>query len=72
MTTYLGRKRRIPELTVSGFAQRAYGERVAANTPIQGASDVLIDSPDVVGDATHLQVFAAVVEGRDHFWSQLP
>ncbi|MCO4744158.1 MAG: DNA polymerase I [Proteobacteria bacterium] len=38
VTTYLGRKRFIPELTVSGFSQRAYGERVAANTPIQGSA----------------------------------
>ena len=39
--TILGRKRRIPELGQRGPA-RAYGERIARNTPIQGsAADIL-------------------------------
>ncbi len=39
--TIFGRKRRIPELARRGAA-RAYGERIARNTPIQGsAADVL-------------------------------
>ena len=39
--TILGRKRRIPELGRRGPA-RAYGERIARNTPIQGsAADIL-------------------------------
>ncbi len=39
--TILGRKRRIPELARRGAA-RAYGERIARNTPIQGSSaDIL-------------------------------
>ncbi|MCA9714721.1 MAG: DNA polymerase I [Myxococcales bacterium] len=39
--TIMGRKRRIPELSRRGAA-RAYGERIARNTPIQGSSaDIL-------------------------------
>jgi len=39
--TILGRRRRIPELRSRGAA-RAYGERIARNTPIQGsAADIL-------------------------------
>lgn len=36
--TILGRKRFIPELSSRSFQDRAYGERVAANTPIQGSA----------------------------------
>ncbi len=35
--TILGRKRYIPELSSNNFSDRAYGERIAANTPIQGS-----------------------------------
>ncbi|MEE9386937.1 MAG: DNA polymerase I [Nannocystaceae bacterium] len=39
--TILGRRRRIPELAARG-ATKAYGERIARNTPIQGsAADIL-------------------------------
>ncbi len=38
VTTLLGRRRRIPELSSNNFTDRAYGERVAANTPIQGSA----------------------------------
>ncbi len=38
VTTLLGRRRYIPELSSNDFTQRAYGERVAANTPIQGSA----------------------------------
>ncbi|MCA9535777.1 MAG: DNA polymerase I [Myxococcales bacterium] len=36
--TMLGRRRKIPELTSGDPATRAYGERIAANTPIQGSA----------------------------------
>lgn len=36
--TILGRQRYIPELSSRSFQDRAYGERVAANTPIQGSA----------------------------------
>ena len=36
--TLLGRVRHIPELASNNFTDRAYGERVAANTPIQGSA----------------------------------
>lgn len=40
-STILGRKRRIPELSRRGAA-KAYGQRIARNTPIQGSSaDIL-------------------------------
>ncbi len=40
--TLFGRKREIPELRASNFMQRAFGERVAMNTPIQGtAADII-------------------------------
>ena len=39
--TLLGRRRYIPELLSNNFTDRAYGERIATNTPIQGsAADV--------------------------------
>lgn len=40
--TMLNRRRPIPELMSSNFMQRAFGERIAMNTPIQGsAADVI-------------------------------
>lgn len=36
--TILGRRRQIPELTSNAWSTKAYGERVAANTPIQGSA----------------------------------
>ena len=42
VTTLLKRRRPIPELTSSNFMQRAFGERVAMNSPIQGtAADII-------------------------------
>ncbi|HHH30745.1 MAG TPA: DNA polymerase I, partial [Polyangiaceae bacterium] len=36
--TLLGRRRYVPELKSNNFNDRAYGERIAANTPIQGSA----------------------------------
>lgn len=42
VTTYFGRRRYVPELTVSKKNLVAFGERVAKNTPIQGtAADII-------------------------------
>ncbi len=42
VTTMYGRRRPIPELKSSNFAQRSFGERVAMNSPIQGsAADIM-------------------------------
>jgi len=42
VTTLFGRRRPIPELTSGNFMQRAFGERVAMNSPIQGtAADIM-------------------------------
>ena len=42
VTTMFGRKRPIPELASSNFMQRAFGERIAMNSPIQGtAADIM-------------------------------
>ena len=42
VTTMFGRKRPIPELSSSNFMQRAFGERIAMNSPIQGtAADIM-------------------------------
>ena len=42
VTTLYGRRRPIPELKSSNFMQRAFGERVAMNSPIQGtAADIM-------------------------------
>ena len=42
VTTLFGRRRPMPELTSSNFMQRAFGERVAMNAPIQGtAADII-------------------------------
>lgn len=42
VTTLFGRRRPMPELKASNFMQRAFGERVAMNAPIQGtAADII-------------------------------
>ncbi len=42
VTTLFGRRRYLPELSVSNAIQRAFGERVARNMPIQGtAADII-------------------------------
>ncbi len=42
VTTLFGRRRALPELTASNFQLRAFGERAALNTPIQGtAADII-------------------------------
>ena len=42
VTTMFGRRRDIPEIKASNFQTRAFGERVALNTPIQGtAADII-------------------------------
>ena len=42
VTTLLGRRRYLPELQASNRVTRAFGERVAMNTPIQGtAADII-------------------------------
>ncbi len=42
VTTLLGRRRALPELSSSNFQMRAFGERAALNTPIQGtAADII-------------------------------
>ena len=38
VTTILGRRRYIPELSSQGMQERQGGERIAANTPIQGSA----------------------------------
>ena len=42
VTTMYGRKRAIPELKASNFNLRAFGQRAAMNTPIQGAAADII------------------------------
>ena len=42
VTTIYGRRRYLPELKVSNFTTRSFGERVARNMPIQGtAADIM-------------------------------
>ena len=42
VTTLFGRRRPVPELASSNFMQRAFGERIAMNSPIQGtAADII-------------------------------
>jgi DNA polymerase-1 len=42
VTTILGRKRYIPEITASNYMVRQLGERLAMNSPIQGsAADII-------------------------------
>ena len=42
VVTLFGRRRPVPELASSNFMQRAFGERVAMNAPIQGtAADIM-------------------------------
>jgi DNA polymerase-1 len=38
VTTLLGRRRYLPELSMRNDTDRAAGERIAANTPIQGSA----------------------------------
>jgi len=42
VTTIMGRRRNIPEITSRNAVQRGFGERIAMNTPIQGsAADII-------------------------------
>ncbi len=42
VTTMYNRRRPVPEITSSNFMQRAFGERIAMNSPIQGtAADII-------------------------------
>ena len=42
VTTLLGRRRNLPELSSSNYQTRSFGERAAMNTPIQGtAADII-------------------------------
>jgi DNA polymerase-1 len=42
VTTLMNRRRYLPELTSSNYAVRAFGERCAMNSPIQGtAADII-------------------------------
>ena len=40
--TMFGRRRPVPELKSSNFMQRSFGERIAMNSPIQGAAADII------------------------------
>ena len=42
VVTLVGRRRPVPELSSSNFMQRSFGERVAMNSPIQGAAADII------------------------------
>lgn len=42
VVTLFGRRRPVPELSSSNFMQRSFGERVAMNSPIQGAAADII------------------------------
>lgn len=42
VVTLFGRRRLVPELSSSNFMQRSFGERVAMNSPIQGAAADII------------------------------
>lgn len=42
VVTFFGRRRPVPELSSSNFMQRSFGERVAMNSPIQGAAADII------------------------------
>src|SRR5699024_9039480 len=44
VTTIFGRRRPVPELSSSNFMQRSFGERVALNSPIQGAAADIMKS----------------------------
>ena len=41
VVTLFGRRRPVPELSSSNFMQRSFGERVAMNSPIQGAAAII-------------------------------
>lgn len=52
VSTLAGRKRHIPELFSKNFMDRQAGERIAANTPIQGsAADICKATMLAIGDA---------------------
>lgn len=42
VTTMFGRRRPVPELSSSNFMQRQFGERIAMNSPVQGAAADII------------------------------
>ena len=60
VTTIFGRRRYIPELRERNFNIRAFGERTAANSPIQGSAADLIKIAMIrIGDALREEGFSA-------------
>ena len=52
VTTMFGRRRPVPELSSSNFMQRSFGERVAMNSPIQGAAADIMKIAMIRGQQT--------------------
>ena len=61
VTTLFGRRRPLPELKSANFNLRAFGERVALNTPIQGTAADIIKLAMV---RTHLRLKQEQLEAR--------
>ncbi len=60
VTTLLGRRRNLPELSASNFNTRSFGERAAMNTPIQGtAADIIKVAMVRVSEALQKEGLAA-------------
>lgn len=75
VTTLMGRRRYLPELTSSNFNIRSFGERCAMNTPIQGtAADIIKLAMVKVFDALTAQYPAAkmVLQVHDELIVECP
>lgn len=61
ITTMFGRRRPIPEISSSAFMTRAFGERVAMNSPVQGTAADIIKLAMV---KVHDRLYAEGLESR--------
>ena len=73
--TLNGRRRYIPELSSNAFMERAAGERIAANTPIQGsAADICKAAMLRIDEALHARALATrlVLQIHDELLFEAP
>ncbi|MFI3250797.1 MAG: DNA polymerase I [Eubacteriales bacterium] len=75
VTTLLGRRRWIPELSSSNFNMRSFGERIALNMPIQGtAADIIKLAMIAVSNALIAEGLSAklILQVHDELLVQAP
>ncbi|HAT02421.1 MAG TPA: DNA polymerase I, partial [Oribacterium sp.] len=73
--TIFGRQRPVPDINASNFMRRSFSERVAMNSPIQGAAaDIMKKAMNAVNRALHAGGFQSriVVQVHDELLLECP